>query len=104
MKENIIPIMENSYLNFAKNKNKGKFVIRDRIKDKTIMSTADYHDAMRVFMDKSREYSEAAIDDTCTCRGISLEDLMKGLEVLPKSAVVDFSICYDAAENKLKLC
>ncbi len=103
MKENIIPIMENSYLNFAKNKDKNKFVIRDRVKDKTILSTKDYHDAMRVFLDKSREYSEAAIGDTATVKGISLEDLMRGLEVLPKDTLVDFSVRYDAAKNKLKL-
>lgn len=104
METNTIAIMQNNYVRFVKNKEMACFEIHDLVKEKIIFTTSDYSDGMKMFFEKTDEYSDAAIGDTCTMKGISLDDLLKGLEVLPKDTLVDFSIRYDAGHNKLVVC
>ena len=104
MESNTIAIMQNNYVRFVKNKDEVRFEIHDLIKEKTIFQTTDYSDGLKMFFEKTDEYTDAAIGDTCTMKGIMLEDLLKGLEVLPGDTIVDFSIRYDAGHNKLAIC
>ncbi|WP_027389782.1 hypothetical protein [Chrysiogenes arsenatis] len=99
-----VVVMGNNYVKVIENKDEGSFLVYDLIKEKVILTAGDFAGAEKLYMEKSKEYVASGLDEMCTMRGISVKELLKGLEVLPKNCVVDFSVSYDPAANKLKVC